>query len=60
MSEEQFLQTTLRQLLILEGFHSDYFKNNLREVVAETIEVFYGNEEEKEEVIEVDSFSALF
>ena len=60
MTEEQFLKSTMRQLLILEGFHSNYFKNGLREVASEIIEVFYGDNEEKDEIVQVDSFSALF
>ena len=60
MTEQQFLNTTMRQLLILEEFHSNYFKNNLREVVGEVIDIFYGDNEEKEQEIYVDSFSSLF
>ena len=60
MSEEQFLNSTLRQILILEEFHSNYFKNNLREVVAETINSIFGNQTEEEEEVYVESFSELF
>lgn len=60
MSEERFLSSTLRQILILDELHSKYFKNNLREVVAETINSFLGNQEEEEEEIYVESFSDLF
>jgi len=60
MSEEQFLNSTLRQILILEEMHSNYFKNNLRELICETIDVFFGSDEEKEETVYVDSFSDLF
>ncbi len=60
MSEEQFLNSTLRQILILEEFHSNYFKNNLREVVAETINSILGNQTEEEEEVYVESFSELF
>lgn len=60
MSEERFLSSTLRQILILDKLHSSYFKNNLREVVAETIDSFFGNPEEEEEQIYVESFSDLF
>lgn len=60
MSEERFLSSTLRQILILDELHSKYFKNNLREVVAETINSFFGNQEEEEEEIYVESFSDLF
>lgn len=60
MSEEQFLNSTLRQILILEEFHSNYFKNNLREVVAETINSIFGNQAEEEEEVYVESFSELF
>jgi hypothetical protein len=55
MSEEQFLNSTLRQILILEGFHSNYFKNNLMQVVNS----YLGNEEKDEEIY-VESFSDLF
>lgn len=60
MSEDQFLNSTLRQILILEDFHNNYFKNNLREVVAETIDSMFGNAKEEEEEIYVESFSELF
>lgn len=60
MSEEQFLNSTLRQILILEEFHSNYFKNNLREIVSETIDTMFGNSQEEEEEIYVESFSDLF
>lgn len=61
MTEEQFLSSTLRQILILDELHSNYFKNNLREVVAETIDSILGNQtEEEEEEIYVESFSDLF
>ena len=60
MSEEQFLNSTLRQILILEEFHSNYFKNNLRELIGEVLDVFYGSNEEEEKTIYVDSFSDLF
>lgn len=60
MSEEQFLNSTLRQILILEEFHCNYFKNNLREIVAETIDTMFGNYNEEEEEIYVESFSDLF
>ena len=60
MSEERFLSSTLRQILILDELHSNYFKNNLREVVAETIDSFFGNPKEEEEQIYVESFSDLF
>jgi hypothetical protein len=59
MSEEQFLNSTLRQILILEEFHSNYFKNNLREIVGEIIDSFFGNSSEEEEIY-VESFSDLF
>lgn len=58
MSEKQFLNSTLRQILILEGLHSNYFKNNLREIVAEVIDSMFGQQEEEE--IYVESFSDLF
>lgn len=60
MSEEQFLNSTLRQILILEEMHSNYFKNNLRQLISETIDIFFGSDEEKEETVYVDSFSDLF
>lgn len=60
MSEDQFLNSTLRQILILRDFHSNYFKNNLREVVAETIDSIFGNSKQEEEEIYVESFSDLF
>lgn len=60
MSEEQFLNSTLRQILILEEFHSNYFKNNLREIVGETIDFMLGDSKEEEEEIYVESFSDLF
>ena len=60
MSEEQFLNATLRQILILEEFHSNYFKNNLREIVGETIDSMFGNSNDEEEEIYVESFSDLF
>lgn len=60
MSQEQFLNSTLRQILILEEFHSNYFKNNLREIVGETIDTILGNSHEEEEEIYVESFSDLF
>lgn len=60
MSEEQFLNSTLRQILILEEMHSNYFKNNLRQLISETIDVFFGSDEEEEQTVYVDSFSDLF
>lgn len=60
MSEDQFLNSTLRQILILEDFHSNYFKNNLKEVVAETIASILGDAKQDEEEIYVESFSELF
>jgi hypothetical protein len=60
MSEEQFLNSTLRQILILEKFNSNYFKNNLREVVGEALDLMFGNSQEEEEEIYVESFSDLF
>lgn len=60
MSEDQFLNSTLRQILILEDFHNNYFKNNLREVVAETIDSVLGDAKQDEEEIYVESFSELF
>lgn len=60
MSEDQFLNSTLRQILILEDFHNNYFKNNLREVVAETIDSILGDAKQDEEEIYVESFSELF
>lgn len=60
MTEEQFLNSTLRQILILEEFHSNYFKNNLREIVGETIDSMFGSSREEEEQIYVESFSDLF
>lgn len=60
MSEEQFLKSTLRQILILEEFNSNYFKNNLREVVGEALDLMFGNSQEEEEEIYVESFSDLF
>ena len=59
MSEKQFLSSTLRQILILDELHSKYFKNNLREVVTETIDLFLDSQEEEEEIY-VESFSDLF
>ena len=59
MSEEQFLKSTLRQILILEETHNNYFKNSLREVVSETINIFLGDSEEEKEIY-VESFSDLF
>lgn len=59
MSEEQFLRSTLRQILILDELHSKYFKNNLRKVVTETIDLFLDSQEEEEEIY-VESFSDLF
>lgn len=59
MSEEQFLNSTLRQILILEDLHSNYFKNNLREIVVETIDSMFGTSKEEEEIY-VESFSDLF
>ena len=60
MSEEEFLNSTLRQILILEKLHSNYFKNNLKEVVGETIDSIFGNVKQEEEEIYVESFSDLF
>ena len=60
MSEEQFLNSTLRQILVLEKLHSNYFKNNLRDICGEVIESLFGNSEKEEEVICVESFSELF
>lgn len=60
MSEDQFLNSTLRQILILEDFHNNYFKNNLREVVAETIDSILGDAKQDQEEIYVESFSELF
>ncbi|WP_195264558.1 hypothetical protein [Clostridium sp. 1001275B_160808_H3] len=50
----------MRQILILEEFHSNYFKNNLREIVSETLDTMSGNSQEEEEEIYVESFSDLF
>lgn len=58
MNEEQFLSSTLRQVLILGRYHSNYFKNNLREIVSETVDIFFGDSEEEE--LYVDSFEDLF
>ncbi|MGG7145057.1 hypothetical protein ACQPVP_16565 [Clostridium nigeriense] len=60
MTEVQFLSSTLRQVLILKEFHSNYFKNNMREVAREVIEFMLGNSEEEEETLYVESFSDLF
>lgn len=61
MTEEQFLNSTLRQLLLLEELNSNYFKNNLREVLGECIEVLYGEgSQDEDEKIYVESFSNLF
>ena len=60
MTEEKFLNSTLRQILILEEFHSNYFKNNLREIAGETIDSMFGNSKEEEGEIYVESFSDLF
>lgn len=60
MSEDQFLNSTLRQILILEDFHNNYFKNNLREVIAETIDSILGDAKQEDEEIYVESFSELF
>lgn len=59
MTEEQYLNATLRQILVLEKLHSNYFKNNLREIVGETLECVFGTSEEPEEIY-VESFSDLF
>ena len=61
MTEEQFLNSTLRQLLILEELNSDYLKNNLREVLGECISSLFGeNPQDEEEKIYVKSLSDLF
>ncbi|MFQ8923803.1 MAG: hypothetical protein ACLR60_18110 [Clostridium paraputrificum] len=61
MTEEQFLNSTLRQLLILEELNSDYLKNNLREVLGECIGSLFGdNTQDEEEKIYVESLSDLF
>lgn len=60
MSEEEFLRTTLRQILILEELHSNYFKNNLKEVIGETIDSIFGNSKQEDEEVYVESFSDLF
>ena len=60
MSENQFLNSTLRQILILEELHSNYFKNKLREIVGETIDSIFGNSKQEEEEVYVESFSELF
>lgn len=60
MSEEQFLKSTLRQILILEELHSNYFKNNLKEVIGETIDSVFGNSKQEDEEVYVESFSDLF
>lgn len=60
MPEEQFLNSTLRQILILEEFHSKYFKDNLREIAIEITDSIFGNSNEEEEEIYVESFSDLF
>ena len=61
MTEEQFLNSTLRQLLLLEELNSNYFKNNLREVLGECIEACYGEgSKDEDEKIYVESFSDLF
>jgi hypothetical protein len=61
MTEEQFLNSTLRQLLLLEELNSNYFKNNLREVLGECIEALYGEgSKDEDEKIYVESFSDLF
>lgn len=61
MTEEQFLNSTLRQLLLLEELNSDYFKNNLREVLGECIEVLCGeSSQDEDEKVYVESLSDLF
>lgn len=61
MTEVQFLNSTLRQLLILEELNSDYLKNNLREVLGECISSLFGdNTQDEEEKIYVESLSDLF
>ena len=60
MSEEQFLNSTLRQILILEKFNSNYFKNNLKGIFGEVIDLMFVNSQEEEEEIYVESFSDLF
>ncbi|WP_430851824.1 hypothetical protein [Clostridium nigeriense] len=44
----------------MKEFHSNYFKNNMREVAREVIEFMLGNSEEEEETLYVESFSDLF
>lgn len=56
MTDKQFLKSTLRQLLILEDLHSNYFRGNLIEVAISIL----GQKETKEEIIEVDSLGAMF
>jgi|GEM_PF-5690098 len=56
MTDKQFLKSTLRQLLILEDLHSNYFRGNLIEVAISIL----GQKETEEEIIEVDSLGAMF
>ena len=54
------LTDVFNQILILEELHSNYFKNNLREIVGETIDSIFGNSKQEEEEVYVESFSELF
>lgn len=56
MSEVEFLNSTLRQLLVLEELHNDYIQGNLMKVAVNIL----GEKEESEEETYVDSFSDLF
>ena len=56
MSEQQFLNSTLRQLLILEDLHSNYFRGNLMQVAISIL----GDGEEGEEVVYVESLGDMF
>lgn len=60
MSEEEFLKSTLRQILILEELHSNYFRDNLMQVAGKVINYVFGNSEDEEGEIYVESFSDLF
>ena len=62
MSEKDFLNSTLRQILNLERMHTSYFRDNLKFVANEIINAVTGGatEENENEEIYVESFSELF
>lgn len=60
MSEKDFLNSTLRQILNLERMHTSYFRDNLKFVASEIINAMIGDSTEEDEELYVESFSDLF